>query len=322
MRVITLLISLLSGLILLPSISMAQAGGRLSYEKYASVKNTTLIVVMDSTDNEYNDRIKSVMNHYWKLMPVEYVQQKDLDEYARNTDYSMLVRDRSERIRRTATASNVIRRNHLAMYHCDRGAFLKAYGGKEAVTQMEFADIAATDAYSYKLGAIVQSMQHYLMFLDTADITEDTYEYKLDHFQNHQAGQLTSKTLWINEEDLPAYLTASDIQDVYPYQVRLVRREAIQAAIQDGLADVAFLHLGPEVEDIYVLSAAEGRVLYHRDPQEHKVLSKADFRQMAAVADSPPVLQETWSERLDKVGKFFQGGKKKKKGKADKESGE
>lgn len=302
---------------LIPLLVMSQQGGRLAFEGFPTIKKTTMLVVLPEGDDAYNQAILKAVNTYWELMPVEAISIVDLEEYGRNEAYSMLVLDNSERIRHTVDGDDVIRRNHLALYHCNRGEYLKAYGGKEAVTQWAFFDVSETDAFNYKLTGLIQAMHNYLTFLDTAGVNEDTHNKKLDVFRNYQADQLKEKTLLVNPEDLPEGLTIEAIQAAYAFDLQKASRKDIQAALDSQDPSKAFLHTGPDYSDLTIISTREGTILYQSKPTERLQLRVQDFQSMKATIESPPVPQESMSEKLDKFGKAFQGKFKRKKKKKD-----
>lgn len=299
-------------LALFPTFIFSQHGGRLAFEKFPTIKKTTLLVVLPEGDDTYKTSILPAIQEHWTITPTEAISVTELPEFSRNEAFSMLVIDNSERIRRSVDGDDVIRRNHIALYHCNRGEYLKAYGGKEAVTQWAFEDVRATSDYSYKLPGLIMAMHNYLTFLDTANATEDSHNKKLDVFRNYQADQLKDKTILLNTDDLPENLNVASIQGVYPYPMEAVGSSEIQTALEEK-ADKAFLHFGPEFEDIYVIGTSDGTIYYHARPTERMQLRGQDFRAMKAIIDSPPVPQETMSERLDKFGKNLQGKFKRKK---------
>ena len=297
----------------LPILVLSQNGGRLAFEKFPTIKKTTLLVVLPEGDEAYNAAILKGVQENWTLMPTEVISVTELPNYGRNQQYSMLIIDNSERIRHTVDGDDIIRRNHIALYHCNRGEYLKAYGGKEAVTQWAFEDVTDTESYVYKLSALIQASHNYLTFLDTAKATEDSHNKKLDVFRNHQADRLKGMTILVNPGELPENLNIASIQSAYPYPIESANPEAIQSAIEERDASKAFLHFGPNYEDIFAISTDSGTILYHARPTERLQLRAQDFRAMKAVVDTPPVPQETMSERLDKFGKNLQGKLKRKK---------
>ena len=276
-----------------------------------------MLVVLKEGDDAYNAALLKGVQENWTLMPTEVIPVTDVPKYARNEQYSMLIIDNSERIRHTVDGDDVIRRNHLALYHCNRGEYLKAYGGKEAVTQWAFADVIDTETYTYKLTGLIQAMHNYLTFLDTAQATEDTHNKKLDVFRNYRADQLKGITILVNPAELPENLNISSIQSAYTYPIEAASPEEIQTAIEEKDGNKAFLHFGPKYEGIYVITADSGQILYHAKPTERLQLRAQDFRAMKVIVNEPPVPQASMSERLDNFGKNLQGKLKLKKKKKE-----
>ena len=288
----------------------AQEGGRLAFKQFPDLQATTTLMVLYDNAPAYNEALRAAVEGHWTVTPFTFIPEKDLAKYASDAKYSMLVRDNSEKSHTRVSGTTVIRRNHLALYVCGKGAKLSYYGGKDAVAQFEFADILAEGSYAVKVPALVRAMHQYLVFLGTEKITEDNHDRKLDYFRNAQASQLSGMTLYILDQDLPAALrNPARILEAYPHDFEIVSEALYKQAIAEARADVALLHLGPQAEDIYVVTPL-GAPLYHAHPGLREGLEIDDFSALASRVANPPEAQLTFFEKLRQLF----GGKAKSEG--------
>ena len=145
----------------------------------------------------------------------------------------------------------------------------------------------ATEAYGYKLTALVQHMHQYLEFLDENKITEDNHAKKLKLFNTQEVSNLSEMVLYILQEELPEKFNDLErLRKHYKYDVEIVGKEEIQAAIATQRADVAFLHLDPRVKNLYIIGAQGGKVFYEAETQEGGTLKGKDFSQLSRTISS------------------------------------
>lgn len=293
---------------------LAQKGGRLAFEDFPKTKKTTLLVLIDSVDSEYNALMRRAVEGRWSLTPYKFVTWDELLPFMYNEDYSMLVPDASEKTRTRVSGTDVIRRSHLVLYNCGNGQELGNYGGKNAITQYELEDIRQPETYAYKLPALVGAMHRYLNYLDTTNITEDNHDAKLNYLLNRDAGRLREMTLLIDEADLIG--VKGEWRTAYGYPLEVVNSDVIGEAIINQDSTKAFLHLGAEVEDVNIM-ATDGTVLFHSKPREHRKLTTGDFTEMGKTVADPPAYEASVaakiSNRLNKLGLGKKRDKKKKK---------
>ncbi|RMG60405.1 MAG: hypothetical protein D6722_21035 [Bacteroidetes bacterium] len=288
----------------------AQEGGRLAFKQFADFQGTTTLMVLYDDAPAYNQALRAAVAAHWSLTPVQFIQEKEIAKYANDTRYSMLVRDHSEKSHSRVTGTTVIRRNHLALYVCGKGPDLKNYGGKAAVTQFEFADINDVASYAPKLPALIGAMHSYLTFLSEEKITEDNHDKKLEYFRNADAGKLSGMTLYLLNSDLPEALRdPNQLLKQYPYDFEIVNADLFGQAMRENRTDAAFLHLGPQAEDVYVLTA-QGKPLYHAHPGLRENLEARDFAHIAHQVANPP---EAPLSFMDRLRKLF-GGKRQAEG--------
>ncbi|MEL6673594.1 MAG: hypothetical protein AAFR61_15425 [Bacteroidota bacterium] len=260
----------------------AQNGRLRALEELPKIKGTTTLIVLYPEDEVYNKTITRAIDLYWDFTEVKFVQVDELREYAFDTQYSMLVRNNSERFVQRVGRTDRIQSNHLALYLCGKGDNMMNYTGKDALTQWLFPDVMDTQAFQFKLITIVQSMNNYLNFLDGNKLTEINFERKLDEFTNKQAGELKEMTLYVHEKEVTEKVRDLEkLKKAYGFEVQLVDKEAISKAVFSQDAKVAILHLDPRLRTYYILSAKGGRILLHQEVNERGHLKLKDFAAMA-----------------------------------------
>ncbi len=277
-----------SVLALLLSLSPAfsQNGRTRALEEYATFKNDSLLVVLYPGQDAYNQVMQQTFERYWKFMPYRFLPAEKLPDYASDERYSMLVRNDAERFVGRVTGTDRIRSNHLAIYPCGLGADLSNYNGARAITQYHFADINDTSDYLFKLPALVQSMQHYLYFVEENRPTEDTHKKLLEEFCNDSVPSLAKRTLYLLPGQLPDNLATQEMLDkYYLHDAELTDKATIAQAIAAQRPDVAFLHLDPRQANLYVIGADGGKILYWRKTSRYGELRHKDLKQLSKAVD-------------------------------------
>ncbi|MDX2245577.1 MAG: hypothetical protein SF052_02295 [Bacteroidia bacterium] len=268
------------------SVIFAQNGRTISVEEWPKVKKTTMLVVLYEGQDAYNETIKKAVETYWKVIPYQFVTTDELLKLSMSKEYSMLVRNDSERFINRVGRTDRIKSNHLAIYLCGNGADMRNYQGAEAITQYHFTDINNPDEYLYKLVAIVQSMHNYLVFLDTNKITEDNHPKLLEKFNHALANTIHEKTLFLLAEQLSTDLQNMEtLKKYYKYEVAIVEKDAIAAAIDAQNPDVIFMHTDPRVKTLYILSAEGGKIMYEAETAIPGFITAGDFAALSRAAD-------------------------------------
>lgn len=287
MKQMRLLSCLAAGLLIWLGAS-AQAGGSNSFLKYPDFKGDTLLVVTDENEPDYSESLRKAVESYWKLTPFRFLSIEELKPRMKSESYAFLIRDNTTKEFQRVDRVDVVQRNHLAIYLSGLGSDLRAYGGKNAITQFQFADIDLTTSYLYKLPALLRAMQSYLAFVDTTKLTEDNYPKKLLAFQRGKVAQLKGATLMMVAEELPEALRDSAaLAAAYSLPFRLTDRETVGEAIAAEQAETAFLHFDPEFEAFYVISS-RGEIWYYGSPAERKTFTAAELQALAKAAQAQP----------------------------------
>lgn len=273
-------------LVLSLSVGFSQNGRTRSVEEWPKIKKTTTLVILYEGQDAYNEKIKEAIEKYWTITPYQFATTEELLKLSMSKDYSMLVRNDSERFINRVGRTDRIKSNHIALYLCGNGADMRNYPGAEAITQYHFTDVNNVDEYLYKLTAIIQSMHNYLVFLDTNKITEDNHPKLLKKFNNALANTIHEKTLFVLEEQLSTDLQDMEtLQKYYKHEINIVDKAAIAAAIDAQIPNVVFLHIDPRGKNLYVISAEGGKIIYEAETAIPGQLTADDFSALSRVAN-------------------------------------
>jgi hypothetical protein len=266
----------------------AQNGGGVFFKEYARFKKTTTLVVLDEEDKAYNETLRQTLEAVWKVTPLRFVTWMEAGAHMKDPAFSILVRDSSQKEIHRVDRTDIIKRSHLALYICGFGSDLRSYGGRNAMAQMEFLDVAKTEDYLYRLPALLKAMHSYLLFLENTKITEDNFLKNLTLYRSSRAAELDSMTLYASPEDLPENLRSTEaLAAVYPFPVVLADKESIGKVVAEGKAGTALFHLGPNVEEIYVIGCADGAIHYYAKPTERNALTTADLKALTKAVQTP-----------------------------------
>ena len=126
--------------------------------------------------------------------------------------------------------------------------------GKDVFGESQMPDICSVplsyarvdeESYIYKLEAFVNFIQAHakLVNSDPSIISKNPFKY-----YNKNIKDLSGKKLLLVETDLvPALRNEAKLKKLYPYEVEIVTKEDVEAAIERKDPNVVFLHkVGPE----------------------------------------------------------------------------
>ncbi|MCL2073917.1 MAG: hypothetical protein FWH18_08355 [Marinilabiliaceae bacterium] len=207
------------------------------YKRFLTSK--TMVVWDEVQLSQFNWKIKEVMDRAWTLTPVEYITFKEFEKLKNDPDLSFII-------------------NNVASFDSDkikaRFDFLSLLMGQPDQKLRNLPDLCSLplsyaqvddDTYSYKLEAFILFMQAYVneVLADPTLIGDLGFK----KYSKKKGGNLSDKTLYLLKNEV-----AKDINDekkikaVYPYAVKFVTPEEIEAAIARRDNNVVFMHkVGP-----------------------------------------------------------------------------
>lgn len=282
----------------------AQGGARLSFERYADIKEEVLLVALYEEDSIYNEIIRTSIEKYWKITPFKFVPAQDLVQLANKDEYAMLVRDNSQKIR---GRGRLIQRNHLAIFPSGRGGDWSNYGGHFAVSQFQVSDVQNTKEIGYKIPSFIQVMHHYMTFLDTVEyVDEDYFAPLMNQWQNQLNHELNGTTVYLTQEDLGKDIKLEKLRKAYPYPLEIVSQDSIGTLIAQQKSGAAWFHVDPRKKEFWIIDTETGHILYHAKTAEYGNLTIKDWK---AMAKSVEVKDEEESKPIDdailRVNKLF-----------------
>nr|WP_319401097.1 hypothetical protein [uncultured Carboxylicivirga sp.] len=209
-------------------------------EDYQAFLKTKTLVVMDTNPmSDFNFKIKEVMKDVWNVTDYDFISQKEFEDKQGDPSYSFLM----------STTVTFSMDKTKARY-----TFLSLLMGKPETQVRDLPDLCSIplsylrvedDSYAYKMDAFVRFIQDHvnLMVKQPELIKANVFKY-----YNKNIKSLKDKTLYLVKDDLaPDVNTLSKINNVYPYNVKLVTQEEVEEALKEKDDNVVILHkVGPE----------------------------------------------------------------------------
>lgn len=230
----------------------------------------TYVVLEDNPMSDYNFEITDAVKNYWNITKYEFIKFDEFQKKASDSTASFLY---------TAKV-NFEKDKSMTPY-----VFLCLSLGGDYPSIDEMRDIVNIplsyfgvdqDRYTYKLGTLINFMQHHIKL-----ITEHPELISQNIFKvyNDNMAQIHDKTLYLIEDEVEKGIRSeSKIKAIYPYDVKFVAREEVKEAIMMKDENVVFLHkVGPEGKKLNarvykILIGAGDSKFYYFD--YHKVTPK------------------------------------------------
>lgn len=251
---------------------------------YQNFFNTKTCVVLDENPmSDFNFMIKTVMPRVWDITEYEIISHAEFDEKRRDPSYSFIV---------TSTVT-FDKDKTKARY-----TFVSLLMGKDVFSISEMPDLCSIplsyvrvedDSYAYKMEGFIRFIQNHVKLVsqDPKMISNNMFKY-----YNKNVKSLSNKKLLLVKEDITSEVnTLSKIQQVYPYEVKIVTQDEITKAIEEKDPDVVFLHkVGPEGTRYkarcykIIIGAADSQFYYFDwhmvSPKNRDGLLEKDFKAM------------------------------------------
>ncbi len=261
------------------------------------LKSKTYVVLEDDPFSAFNAFVEENMQKAWTITPFEIINMETFESKCGDPNASFLL---VAEARFSETKSSLFRSSTDVFDNSDTYNYeiLNLVMGDKSKNINAMADLATVpvaysaieddESYDYKFGVLIYFMQYYVNYCN-ANPGKDIRQIEKDN-----AGKVKNYELWLRKEELPSDLnTLEKIKAVYPYPVKLVTREEIQAAIAAKKPNVAILHkVGPEGSvqgDMkcwkFIVSIADGNPLYFDshmiDSKKPDALLEEDFKKLA-----------------------------------------
>ena len=234
-------------------------------------KTKTLVVLDDNPVADFNFEIQQVMKAEWKLTEFEFINFSDFEAKSKDEKYSFIY-------------------TSILNFEKDRTdtkyIFLHLSLGGDNLTLDDLRDMVSVPLgfngedpgnYLYKLKLFVRFMQNHVnMISKEPGLVKNNI---LNHY-NINKSEVQNKLLYIMKEDLPKdFATETKIKQVYNHKFKIVTKEEIQKAIEEGDENVVFLHkVGPksnikEARCFKIIVGAGDAVFYYY--HYHRIFEKS-----------------------------------------------
>lgn len=246
------------------------------------MKSKTYVVLEENPFSPFNLFAAEGLQNYYKIRPFEIINSDDFQKKMTDTKSSFLfVSQARYGDNKQQYDYNIL---NLVMGHSS-GNLNKM--PNLCIVPISYADVDE-EVYEYRFPALIRFVDYYMRYI-SKNPGKDIEEIVKENTQ-----EIKKLELWLVKSDLaPDVNTEEKIKKIYPYKVKIVEPEEIEAAIHQANPNVALLHkVGPEGTQTssatcwkFIVTAAEGKPLYYAN---HKITSASpdaflpeDFKNLA-----------------------------------------
>jgi hypothetical protein len=205
------------------------------------LKTTTYVVLENNPMLEYNIFIKETVEKHWDLTKFEFVtfSSDEFEEARMDPNKSFLIVNKVFFEKDDTKAKY----NYLCVI---LGGDYQFVNQMPDIAQVPIAyDGIEEDYYAYKLGMLVRFLQNHIKL--TQAHPELNSKNILKYYYKNATADIHDQTLYVTESDLAKGFGMNEIKAVYPYNVKLVTKDEIEAAIDNHEPNIVFVHkVGPE----------------------------------------------------------------------------
>ena len=230
----------------------------------------TYVILSSNPLSDYNLEIEDAVKKFWDITEYEFIKMDDFSDKSKDKNASFLyMADVSFEKDKSNT----------------RYKFLCLSLGGTHISLDDLKDVANIplsfygvdeDSYSYKLGIMVRFLQNHVRLITEHPQVVDNNVY---NYYNKNMSDVKGKTLYLIEDEIARDISSeAKIKAFYPYEVKIVDREAIKELIMNEDENAVILHkVGPEGKKLNarvykILIGVTDAKFYYFD--YHKVNSK------------------------------------------------
>jgi len=199
----------------------------------------TYVVLSENPLSDYNLEIEDAVKKFWDITDYEFIKMGEFADKSKDKNASFLyIADVSFEKDKSNT----------------RYKFLCLSLGGANISLDDLKDVANIplsfygvdeDSYSYKLGIMIRFLQNHVRLITEHPQVVDNNVY---NYYNRNMSDVKGKTLYLVEDEVARDIsTVSKMKAIYPYEVKIVDREAIRELIMKEDENAVILHkVGPE----------------------------------------------------------------------------
>ncbi len=197
-------------------------------------KTTTCFVLDDNPFSESNIQLKSAAEKFWKLTPYEIIGVEEYEKRRKQTKYSFVSIDEVY----FDNTKNPVRYKFLCLYLGGN------YATDSDMPQLTTIPLAYTNEeeanYAHKIGTLLIFLQQHIQ---TVQKNPQLKKSNIIEYYQQNLGTLKNKALWLVKDEVePKLRNETFLKSIYPYNIKLVTHDDIEAAIDNRNPDVVFLH--------------------------------------------------------------------------------
>lgn len=248
------------------------------------LKNTTYVVLEGNPISSYNMKVKEVMAANWTVTKFEFISASQFEQMRKDRDKSFLVLVDFKYPDENLSIS------YTYLCAMNGSATSKVTDMPEVISLPMAYSKNGYDGFTFKLEAFVRFVQQHVLAVkgNPSLLKADM----LDPY-NDNTPVVKTKELWLLEKDLEKDMRQITAQrKAYPYPIKVVTADDIEAAIARKDENVMFVHkVGPDgqrmQERVYnlVFSASDGMLYYfdlhHISGSKPDGLLESDLKRLA-----------------------------------------
>jgi hypothetical protein len=243
--------------------------------------STTYVVYSEDMGSDFNFEIEEVMENQWSETP-----------------YKMISASKFQTLRIDKSASFL----YLNSAYFDEDKTHTAYNylflslGNPSGNIEELTDLCAIplevktnedESYIYKLGLILEFMQHHINICDKNPQLND--KTIVDFYSTQEINFADYELLILKNEVEPSMKSISNVKKVYPYPFHFSSEEEILSAINEKRKNTLILHLIKAGENNFcvkfIADTNNGNLVYYNyhktDSKKPSVFLEKDFKEIA-----------------------------------------
>ena len=201
-------------------------------------KTTLMVVYDDNPMSDYNFKIKEAIEKYWKITPYKFIKPSELEKYRKDPKYSFLTVDRVFFEKDKTKAQ-------YEFFSVSLGGNYRTFKDMPQIANIPLSYYGVDEeTYAYKIPVLIKFLQNHILNVKKHP---EINKINVKSFYTKQIPQIHNKTLYLAKEELtPGCDSEKEIKKLYPYPFKIVSRDELEQAIDEG-KDIVFFHkVGPE----------------------------------------------------------------------------
>jgi hypothetical protein len=197
----------------------------------------TCVVLDDNQLSAYNAIIKKAVQAYWNVTPFEFITQGEFDSRRKDPKYSFIILTQT-------SFDNDKSKSQFNYINLLQGKNIELIGQMPEICAVPLSSADEDDIdYGYKMGAILQFMQHHAKMI-SADPSLTGRKYL--KYYNKNIPLISGKIILVMKQDLAPEADSPEKIAALNKNIKIVGEDDIVTAVRSKAANTLILHeVGP-----------------------------------------------------------------------------